>query len=126
MLVDQIHALMSGQPFVDNVNLPNEGQMPDLPDGAIVETNATFSGLGVAAHQAGRLPEGLRDLVADHATRQSALVDAVLTGNRAALFALFRSDPLVAPLPKRRAREMMSRMIAATEALIPDTLKGAA
>ena len=40
--VDQILALLGVQALDTNVNLPNRGQLPDLPLGAIVETNAQF------------------------------------------------------------------------------------
>lgn len=125
-MIDQIVALTSGEAFVSNVNLPNRGQLAGLPEGAIVETNATFSGLGIVPHCAGRLPEALEPLVRDHAARQSALVAAVLSGDREALFPLFRTDPLVARLSDADAREMLGRMLAATAAWVPDTLKGAA
>lgn len=125
-LVDQIAALMGGTPFVSNVNLPNTGQMDGLPAGTIVETNAVFSGLGVQPCCAGRLPTALQPLVADHAARQTALVTHALSGDRNALFPLFAADPLVAPLPAARARQMFDRMLKATEYLLPDNLKGAA
>ncbi|WP_138467200.1 alpha-galactosidase [Poseidonocella sp. HB161398] len=125
-LVDQIVALCAGEPFVSNVNLPNRGQIAGLPQGAVVETNAVFSGLGATPVMAGRLPPALEAVAADHAARQSALLDAVMAGEAGALFPLFSSDPLVAPLGEARARSLFQEMIAATGAWIPETLKGAA
>lgn len=125
-LIDQIAALKGGGAHVSNVNLPNIGQMPDLPDGAIVETNAVFTRAGIEPVAAGRLPADLAPLVRDHADRQGALLRAVLDGDIAALFPLFRSDPLVAQLPERDAREMFGQMLAATAHVLPDSLKGAA
>jgi len=37
-----IKALTGYGDIVTNVNLPNNAQMPDLPKGAVVETNAAF------------------------------------------------------------------------------------
>ena len=125
-LIDQIVALFGGGSFVSNVNLPNHGQLEGLPDGAIVETNATFSGLGVQAVHAGRLPRPLQDIVADHAARQSGFLAGVMEGQGDRLFDLFRSDPLVRHLPVPEARAMWSEMLAATEQWVPDSLKGAA
>ena len=125
-LVDQIAALTGGAAFVSNVNLPNRGQIANLPDGAVVETNALFSGLGVQAVEAGRLPEPLAGIVADHAARQTALLDAVMAGDAAALFPLFHADPLVAHLSEDRARALFAEMVAATAAWLPDNLRGAA
>ena len=41
--VKQIRAILGLHEFVTNVNLPNMGQIPNLPMGAVVETNAYFS-----------------------------------------------------------------------------------
>lgn len=125
-LTDQIVALMGGAPFISNVNLPNRGQMPGMPDGAVVETNAVFSGPAIAPVQAGRLPRALETLVRDHAERQTALVDHVLAGEADALFPLFRSDPLVAPLDNTTARALFDEMRRATQDWIPNDLMGAA
>lgn len=40
--VNQIRALLGLSDLVTNVNLPNVGQIPNLPMGAVVETNAVF------------------------------------------------------------------------------------
>lgn len=125
-LIEQITALKGGGVFMDNVNLPNRGQVGGLPSGAIVESNAVFSGLGIAPVPAGKLPVALEDIVAPHAQRQSALVPAVLNGDRPALFALFHQDPLVALLPTKTAKDMFNQMLAATDHWLPENLKGAA
>ncbi|QHQ34343.1 alpha-galactosidase [Algicella marina] len=126
-LVDQIVALMGGAAHVSNVNLPNRGQLRGIAEGAIVETNALFSGLGVTPLVAGRMPQALEAVVADHANRQSALLRAVVDGDFAALFPLFHGDPLVAPLAEAAARAMFGEMVAATAAWLPDALvRGAA
>ncbi|MFS4439318.1 alpha-galactosidase [Paracoccaceae bacterium GXU_MW_L88] len=121
-LVDQIRALMGGEPHVSNVNMPNRGQIANLPEGAIVESNALFSGLGVTPLLAGRLPEELAAITRDHAARQSAWLEAVATGDHSTIFELFRSDPLVAPLGDNKAREMLAEMILATAAHLPEAL----
>ena len=121
-LVDQIAALMGQGTYISNVNLPNRGQMYGLPLGAIVETNATFSGLGVTPMIAGALPADLNAIVADHVNRQNALLQAVADKNYAALFNLFRTDPLVAPLDDARARALYRDMVTATAAYLPQEL----
>ncbi|RYH03507.1 alpha-galactosidase [Salipiger sp. IMCC34102] len=125
-LIDQIAALMGDEAHLSNVNLPNTGQVENLPLGAVVETNAIFSELGVQAVQAGRLPDELATITAAHATRQTDLLHAILAGDRAALFPLFHADPLVADLDRDRARTMFDEMVAATATWLPETLKGAA
>lgn len=125
-LVDQIKGLMGLGQFVSNVNLPNRGQMDGLPLGTIVETNALFSSLGVTPLVAGRMPDALLAITADHAARQSALLQAVGEGRWDDLFELFRTDPLVAPLPVEAARQMFDEMVQATAHHLPrDLLKEA-
>ncbi|TNF07088.1 MAG: alpha-glucosidase/alpha-galactosidase [Bacillota bacterium] len=40
--VTQLRALLGIQPLMTNVNIPNQGQIPNLPLGHVVETNAFF------------------------------------------------------------------------------------
>lgn len=121
-MLDQFVALMGGGDHVSNVNLPNRGQIENLPQGVVVETNARFSKDGIAAIPVGRIPDPLAGVIADHATRQSALVDAVLAEDHGALFGLFASDPLVQPLPDAKARQMFVEMLRATAQWLPDGL----
>ncbi|SMY07575.1 family 4 glycosyl hydrolase [Flavimaricola marinus] len=121
-LVDQIKALLGFGDFVSNVNLPNRGQLGGVHIGAIVETNALFSASGVTPLVAGRLPDELLTIVADHADRQTAMVGAVMENRWNDLFDLFHSDPLVAPLAEAEARRMFGEMIAATSHHLPRDL----
>lgn len=61
--VDLMRAIMGLETRVSNVNMPNRGQMGDMPIGAIVETNAVFSSDMVSPVTAGPLPNGARTLV---------------------------------------------------------------
>jgi alpha-galactosidase len=126
-LVDQIKGLMGLGDFTSNVNLPNRGQLSGLPEGTIVETNALFSSLGVTPLVAGQPPAALLEIMSDHAARQNALIAAVCDAQWGDLFALFRTDPLVAALPEPQARDMFKQMLEATARhLPPDLLREAA
>ncbi len=125
-LIDQITALMRGEHYVSNVNLPNQGQLAGIPNGAIVETNALFSGLGVKPIFAGRLPESLLSIVSDHADRQTSLLNATLDADRNRLLDLFKTDPLVAHLKPEDAENMFDQMLGATADWLPTPLVGAA
>lgn len=121
-IVEQIKALLGGEEHVSNVNLPNYGQVAGLPLGAIVETNARFSGVGIQPVIAGRLPQAIELLVEPHAKRQTALLDAVLAGDAQALLPLFISDPLVQPIGPDKAATMFRDMLAATRHYLPEEL----
>jgi len=122
-LVDQIAALMQGGPYISNVNLPNRGQIENLPAGTIVETNAVFSGLGIQPVLAGRLPDALHAVVADHAARQTDMLEVFCAGAFDELFELFRTDPQVAALPTDKARAMYNEMVQATAGYLPRGLQ---
>jgi alpha-galactosidase len=123
-VVDQINALVGGAAHVSNVNMPNNGQVANLPPGAIVETNARFSGLGIQPLLAGRLPPSLELIVRPHAERQTALVSAVLDHRWDDLAALFVSDPLVAPIGPDKGLQMYREMVEATALYLPETALG--
>ena len=54
---NQIRALLGLHEFVTNVNIPNYGQIPNLPIGAVVETNAVFRNGNLTPVFAGPVPE---------------------------------------------------------------------
>lgn len=92
---DVIASLAGGAPMlVDIVNLPNEGQVTNLPDGAIVETMAQFSADRVSLLDPIELPEGIRSLVNPHAENQFLLVKAALEGDRSSAREFLTRDPL--------------------------------
>lgn len=62
-VVQIMKALMGNGPLVTNVNLPNYGQMPQLPLGRIVETNCVFSDNNVSPILSLPLPDGAIDWV---------------------------------------------------------------
>jgi alpha-galactosidase len=109
--VDMILALLGDTPLDSNTNLPQRGQMPGYPDGAVVETYAEFRQDRVTPLLASRLPtliDGhLRKIVAGH----QALLAACLDRDLDQVFAVVLSDPLVS-LPVDRARAMFDEMIA--------------
>ena len=61
--VHQMCALLGLGDIVTNVNIPNYGQIPNLPIGAVVETNAVFSADSVKPVFAGNVPESIYPLV---------------------------------------------------------------
>lgn len=124
-LLDQIIALFSGKTFISNVNMPNQGQLAGLPMGAIVETNAVFSGNGISPIYAGNLPPKLNNVVADHAIRQTNLLDAVIEQRYDDLFALFRTDPMVRDHSDAHAYAMYQEMVSATSLYLPEGLRKA-
>jgi alpha-galactosidase len=64
------------------VNRPNIGQISNLPTGAIVETPAVLSGMGVQPVAVGALPEGVAELLRRELAVVKLCVDSVVEGSR--------------------------------------------
>lgn len=91
-----IMAALAGGPggrFI--VNVPNQGQIANLPRGAVVECIAQVGPLGVQPLSTGDLPYPAYAAVAPHVARQELIVEAALTGRREAALAALATDPLV-------------------------------
>lgn len=96
-----------------NVNLPNCGQMQDIPAGAVVETNALFSKDKVEPIRSGRLPKNVNVLVLRHVLNQESLIQAVFTEDKDLAFQAFLNDPLVS-LPLDDAWRLFNAMLKKT------------
>jgi len=116
--VAQLKALLGLGTLTTNVNLPNEGQVPNLPAGAIVETNACFRATEIVPTLAGPLADPILALVLPHAVRQEALVKAVIARDRDAVFSIFASDPQV-PLGLNHSRGLFDSMLKALAPWLP-------
>ncbi len=116
--VRQIKALCGLGDFVTNVNIPNVGQIPNNPLGAVVETNAFFSGDSVRPVFAGEVPHALNALMMRIIEEQEEIVDAALDGDYEKAFVLFLNNPNVC-LPEDKARELFDRMLYNTRKYLP-------
>jgi alpha-galactosidase len=66
------------------VNLPNQGYIPNLPYGAIVEVPGVVNGFGVCGVGVGELPEGIAELCRREIAVTQLGVDAAVLGDRQA------------------------------------------
>jgi alpha-galactosidase len=80
------------------VNLPNRGYISNLPDGAIVEVPAMFSGAGVQGVGVGELPKPIAELLRREITCVQLAVDAAVHGDRQAALQYLLLDPVVSDI----------------------------
>jgi alpha-galactosidase len=120
--VKQIRALLGLGDYTTNVNLPNRGQIPNLPLGIIVETNATFRDDSVDPVFAGPIPEGVWQLVSRSADSQSMVARAARERNLDIAFQAFANDPLV-NLDFKDARALFDEMIDNTKKYLSEYFK---
>lgn len=75
--VQQIRALLGLGDLVTNVNIPNYGQIPNLPIGAVVETNACFRANSLNPVFAGNIPQAIYPLISRVCGEQEKVVDCL-------------------------------------------------
>lgn len=94
--VHQMRAILGlCEPLVTNVNVPNRGQIPNLPIGAVVETNAVFSANSVAPVQAGEIPVSIYPLISRICGEQELISEGIANRDLDVIFSAFVADPLV-------------------------------
>ena len=112
--VQQIRALLGLRDLVTNVNIPNYGQIPNLPIGAVVETNACFRANSLMPVFAGNIPDTIYPLISRVCGEQENVVDAALKRDLDGVFGAFAADPNVY-LPLSDARKLFDEMIQNTK-----------
>ena len=111
--INQIRALLGLHTFVTNVNIPNRGQIENLPLGAVVETNAVFRADEVTPVLSGKIPPQVNQLVSKICNEQMAVLDGINNRNLDEIFAAFCADPLVT-CDVSDARKLFDEMVANT------------
>ncbi len=120
--VRQIRALLGLCDYVTNVNMPNVGQIPNLPLGLIVETNAAFRDDSITPVMAGNVPEGVYALVARAADEQLTVAKAARERDLELAFRAFCQDPLV-KLDLPSARALFDEMVDNTKDYLQEYFK---
>jgi len=109
-----IKALAGMGDIVTNVNLPNIGQMPGLPQDAVVETNASISRDSIQPLVTDGLPVDITSLVMPHVLAYEGIIDAVFEDDMEKAFRVFSHDLAVQTLPLSDARTLFNEMCAKT------------
>lgn len=115
----QIEALLGLRNLTTNVNLPNWGQMPDMPRNAVVETYAEFSRNKVRPLLAPKLPEGPSSLVHRAISEQLLTLKAGIDADPDLAFQALLNHPLI-HISTDQAHKMFCEMIDATQAFLPE------
>ncbi len=114
-----IDSLLTGNPREVPVNVPNAGQCPDLPEGAVVESICVVDGDGVRGRDRAHLPAPFAELVRRHVATQEMVVRAALEGDRALALDAFLLDPLAGRGPLETTERMAEELLSATARWLP-------
>ena len=113
-----IKALCGLERVVSNVNIPNAGhQIANLPETAVVETNAVFERDAIRLVLAGSIPEQVRQLIMPHLENHNRIMQVVLGDNREVdlVVEAFMNDPLVkGRAAKEQVQVLVRDMMSAT------------
>jgi len=81
--------------YIPTVNIPNQGYIPNLPDGIIVEVPAVANGAGIHGLGLDPLPEPIAELCRREAALAGLVVDAAVTGSRELALQALLLDPMI-------------------------------
>jgi alpha-galactosidase/6-phospho-beta-glucosidase family protein len=116
-VVDIIAAITNGRSLHTIVNLPNRGQIDNLPREAVVETMGMVGPTGAYGVSVGGLPPGVLNTLYPHVLNQEMIVDAALNGDRPLALQALVNDPLVRDF--RSAPRMLEELLQAHAAYLP-------
>lgn len=109
-LVRLIKGILGMETVISNVNLPNRGQMPGMPMGAIVETNCVFTNGFVDPIVSRPLPPAALSLVRQNSDNIDQLSDAIGKRDMKNIFNVFLHQPLCSGLSVEQAKKLFSAM----------------
>jgi galacturan 1,4-alpha-galacturonidase len=104
--------------LVSNVNMPNAGQIANLPLGTVVETNAVFSDHSVTPILSGAMSGAAYALTMPAALAQDDILNAVKHRNASLAFRAFAGDPLMNVVSLGDARSLYHAMLHNTKAYL--------
>ncbi|MBP3646659.1 MAG: alpha-glucosidase/alpha-galactosidase [Clostridia bacterium] len=115
-----LKAILGLGDLVSNVNVPNRGQIPNLPLGAIVETNALFGRDRIEPIYAGEVPAGILPLISRHIYNQENTLRAALDCDRKLGLATFMNDPQMGAVSLEDGQKLFDDMLEAQRKYLPE------
>ena len=99
MIENQVAATTHYHPAA---NLPNVGQIANMPFGATVETPVIVDGAGIHPVQVGALPEPIAELLRRETVVAQLCVDAAVEGSREKALQCLLLDPVITDIEAAR------------------------
>ena len=117
-----IKALCGLTRVVSNVNIPNTArQITNLPESAVVETNAVFSRDSIQPIVAGAIPVQVQTLITPHVQNHELILRAALECNYDLAYEAFMNDPLVkGRITETEGHALLKDMVRNTLTYLPE------
>ena len=119
MVAPVIQCRILDQPGWFPLNIPNEGQVADLPIAVTVESICVADGNGARGRDAVCLPAAMAEHLRRVSVSQELTVEAALTGDPDKVFEAMLADPLAGRMDYDRLADMADEMLRATSAWLP-------
>jgi alpha-galactosidase len=114
-----IDAIVTGKERNLPVNLPNAGNVTNLPDGAVVEIMGVVDATGVRGRDHARVPGAMGEWLRRVHTSQELTVEAALTGDRTLALEAMLTDPMCSVLAFDDVVAMTDELLTATAPWLP-------
>jgi alpha-galactosidase len=114
-----LDGLVTGVERALPMNLPNTGQVANLPSGVVVECIGTSGADGLAPRDRVEVPSVLGELLRRVVASQELTVEAALSGSRTTALEAMLADPMAGSLPYEHVVAMTDELLAATAAWLP-------
>jgi len=118
-----MRAILTQTTSVGTVNMPNRGQIANLPRDVVVETLAVIGADGVVPKPSGSLPGPIASLMRLHADIHELTLQAGLAGDRDLLVQALSLDPLSAPADFSEIGQLADDLLAANKQWLPRFFK---
>jgi galacturan 1,4-alpha-galacturonidase len=101
------------------MNLPNMGQVRNLPEGAVVECIGVAGPDGLRSRDRAEVPSVLGEYLRRVSMAQELTVDAAVSGSRSKVLEAMFSDPAAGGLPFENVLAMTEELLASTGRWLP-------
>lgn len=108
-------ALMGFETLVTNVNMPNRGQMPQMPHGSIVETNCVFSNGQAKPVTASPLPTAVLNHIYQNCLNIDLTYEGIKERDLNKIYLAFINQPLLSALSYKDSKTLFEKMCYATK-----------
>jgi alpha-galactosidase len=114
-----IRCLLTGDMAWLPLNIPNDGQCPDLPPDVVVESMCVVDGDGIRGRDSAAAPPLLAEQLRRVSASQELVVEAAVRGDRDLALNAMLADPLASRIDYDQLQHMTDEMLAATREWLP-------
>ena len=118
--VELMKAILGFKEIVSNVNMPNIGQMSQMPLGSIVETNCVFKKDNVSPIKSEPLPTSVLNLVYRNSNNIDLTYEGIKERNLNKIYLAFANQPLCNTLSMEQSKELFMKMCYNTKEYLKD------